>query len=117
VHLSNRRLTCFRINAIMEIMSSSTTTTLTPFRLKQLYTHGKKDGCYYKFDFSNDERWDAMLKAVNAALQEVSQTPTLEINFVDRKSRWIILPMPLGANHGGDINRALIARGRVSIQK
>jgi hypothetical protein len=90
----------------MEIMSSSTTTTLTPFHLKQLYTHGKKDGCYYKFDFSNDERWDAMLKAVNVALQEVSQIPTLEINFVDRKSRWIILPMPLGANHG-DINRML----------
>ena len=86
---------------------SSSLTTLTPFHLKQLY-RGKKKDSYYRFDFSNDERWDAMLKAVNAALQEVSQIPTLEINSVDRKSRWIILPMPLDTNHG-DINRALIA--------
>jgi len=88
---------------------SSSLTTSTPFHLKQLYTHGKKDG-YYRFDFSDNERWEAMLKAVNAALQEVSQIPTLEINFVDRKSRWIILPMPLDTNEGHcHINRALIA--------
>ena len=92
----------------LENMSSLTTsTTSTPFHLKQLYNYAKKDG-YYRFDFSNDECWEAMLKAVNAALQEVSQLPTLEINFVDRKSRWMILPMPLDTNHG-DINRALLA--------
>ena len=62
---------------------SSSSTTPTPFHLKQLY-RGKKKDSYYRFDFSNDERWDAMLKAVNAALQEVSQIPTLEINFVDK---------------------------------
>ena len=78
-------------------MSSSTTTpttTSTPFQLKQL----ENKGDYYRFDFSNDERWEAMLKAVNAALQEVSQIPTLEIEIVDRKSRWMILPMPLDTN-------------------
>ena len=104
MHLSNRRLTCFRINAIMEIMSSSTTTS-TPFQLKQLYNYAKKYG-YYRFDFSNDERWEAMLKAVNAKLQEVSQIPTLEIEIVDRKSRWMILPMPLNTNKD-HINKAL----------
>ena len=89
-------------------MTSST--TLTPFHLKQLY-RGKKKDSYYRFDFSNDERWDAMLKAVNATLQEVSQMPTLEINSVDRKSRWIVIPtMPLDKNTiEVHINRALIA--------
>ena len=86
---------------------SSSLTTSTPFHLKQLYNYAKKDG-YYRFDFSNDERWEAMLKAVNAKLQEVSQLPTLEINFVDRKSRWIILPMLLDTNDGHcHINRML----------
>ena len=86
---------------------SSSLTTPTPFHLKQFYKYEKRYG-YYRFDFSDNERWEAMLKAVNAALQEVSQIPTLEINFVDRKSRWMILPMPLDTNHS-DINRALLA--------
>ena len=89
---------------------SFSTTTLTPFRLKQLYRGRNKDS-YYRFDFSNDERWDEMLKAVNAKLQEVSQIPTLEINFVDRKSRWIVIPtMPLDKNTiNVHIDRALMA--------
>ena len=55
-------------------MSSSTTTsttTSTPFQLKQLYNYAKKYG-YYRFDFSNDERWEAMLKAVNAKPEKKS---------------------------------------------
>lgn len=84
---------------------STPTTTSTPFQLKQL----ENKGDYYRFDFSNDERWEAMLKAVNAALQEVSQIPTLEIEIVDRKSRWMILPMPLDTNenHISRINNLL----------
>ena len=85
--------------------STTSTTTSTPFQLKQLYDYTKKYG-YYRFDFSNDERWEAMLKAVNAALQEVSQIPTLEIEIVDRKSRWMILPMPFNTNKD-HINKAL----------